>query len=1501
MSRGFTLVQVSIILIVASLVLVNLLPSTRTNLTANNTSVTRMNAIMTALRGYEAANARLPCPADASQPINSTSYGVAAANYGTGSPGNCTGGSPAANFVDTTNQVAIGMVPVRALGLSNDYALDGFGRDFTYAVDTNATSCFSGTLTGQIAVYDAGQGANVNTVTAIVSHGPDGHGAWLPLTGSNGSAVRLNAGSTDTDQLVNAHLLTTGTFPNSTSSSLVTTAESTTSTFVKKPPTATFDDLLVYKSNLWNINASPVAAAALLPSVTTYPASGNYYTGQTLTFILTWGSAVTVTGTPEIALTIPQSSGSNATHYATYNTSSSSNNPSGGALAFTYTVVSTDYAPSGISMASTVTLNSGTITQTSSGAALCLAFTAPSLTGVLLNPPTVYVGDYPENNRVEMFNASGSYVGQIGCSTGDCSSGSGNGQFNDVSGIAVDSSGNVWVGDILNYRMQKFNNTGSYLAQFGSSAGYLDAVAIDSGNNIWQTDINTKDVLKYSSSGSLVKTIGSAGTASGKFETPYYDAIDGNGNLWVSDWQDARVEVFNGSTGSFMFQVGCSSGKCSDGSGNGQFSGSAEGIAVDGSGDIWVVDEGNYRVQEFSNGGSYLGQFSTGTPTDSYPYDTAIAIDPSGNFWIGNQTNSQIDVFSSCGVYVTAYGSAGTGNGQFGTSLAPGYMAISGPKGGGGACVASITAPNGNYNTGQTLTFTVTFSSAVTVSGTPELVLNVGGTTRDANYASGSGTATLTFTYTIQSSDSATGISTSSINLNGGTITTVSNSASANLAFTTQTFGGILANSTAFILVADSLNERVQALNLAGSFLDQIGCASGACSTSTANGGFNDPFDVAVDSGGNIWVADHSNHRVEKFNSAGSYLSQLGCASGTCTAGSASGQFNGPLGITIDGSNDVWVADENNYRVQEFNSSGSYLLQLGTTGSSACSANHFKFPQYLHVDSNGNIDVNDNTCGQIEQFNSSGSYIQTFGPTVPGYSKGTYSEGDMDDFAFDSCRNMWIQDEGNNYLVETDYAGNFLQQISNSIGMESIAIDGAGGILSLSENSADDITVYNGAGTITATLGNGDGSNAGYFNDANGLAIVGSSVAYLRFSSCAAVSAGVSSPANAYYTVGQMLTFTITYDQAVTVTGTPQLSVTIGSNTHTLNYSGGSGTTSITFTGYTLASSDFSMTNGVTALSISLNGGTMENSGGINANLRSPNLGSVLVGAPSGITQDASGNLWVVDTNNNRVQKFTSAGTYSAKYGTSGTGNGNFAAPLGIAFNSAGSFVWVTDTGNNRVEEFNSSGTYQSQFGAAGTGGGDFESPTGIAVDSSGNIWVVDTGNDRIEEFNSAGSYASQFGSLGSSAGLFNNPVGIAIDSSSNLWIADTGNNQIQKCTTGGSCTVYGSAGTGSGQFSAPWGIATDNTNNYVWVSDAGNSRVQRFDLSGSYLGQAGSSGTGNGNFNGPAGITVVNTGGTFIWVVDTGNSRVEKFNSSGTYQSKFGGSGTGNGDFSFR
>ena len=196
LNSGFTLIQLSIILTVTSLVFVATLPGVQTSLKGNAASVAKMNNILNTMRTYLAANSVLSCPADPTQAIGASNYGVAAANPG--STGDCIGGTPAAAYADATKNIAIGMVPVKTLGLSLCRRAGWVSADIdiAYAVDTNATGNSSGTacwgsttLTGGITVTD--NGVAYNTVAALVSHGADGYGAWLPLSGSSGATHTL--------------------------------------------------------------------------------------------------------------------------------------------------------------------------------------------------------------------------------------------------------------------------------------------------------------------------------------------------------------------------------------------------------------------------------------------------------------------------------------------------------------------------------------------------------------------------------------------------------------------------------------------------------------------------------------------------------------------------------------------------------------------------------------------------------------------------------------------------------------------------------------------------------------------------------------------------------------------------------------------------------------------------------------------------------------------------------------------------------------------------------------------------------------------------------------------------------------------------------------------------------------------------------------------------------------------------------------------------------------
>jgi RHS repeat-associated protein len=259
---------------------------------------------------------------------------------------------------------------------------------------------------------------------------------------------------------------------------------------------------------------------------------------------------------------------------------------------------------------------------------------------------------------------------------------------------------------------------------------------------------------------------------------------------------------------------------------------------------------------------------------------------------------------------------------------------------------------------------------------------------------------------------------------------------------------------------------------------------------------------------------------------------------------------------------------------------------------------------------------------------------------------------------------------------------------------------------------------------------------------------------------------------------------------------------------------------------------------------------------------------------PRDVAVDSSGNVWVADTNNNRVQEFSSSGEYLRQFGSEGAGNGQFKGPANIAFAANGN-LWVTDSLNDRVEEFSPTGEYIAQFGAKGTGNGQFTEPVGIAIASSGNIWVTDARDYRVEEFSSTGEYITKIGTNGSGNGQFFHPTGIAIDPSGHVWIADTRNNRMQELTsTGEYLSKFGSEGTGNGQFKEPAGIAVDLTGN-LWVADTRNNRIQEFTNTGEYITQFGTKGSGNGQFVEPEELVVDQKYN--LWIADTVNNRMQE------------------------
>src|SRR6185295_14644025 len=295
---------------------------------------------------------------------------------------------------------------------------------------------------------------------------------------------------------------------------------------------------------------------------------------------------------------------------------------------------------------------------------------------------------------------------------------------------------------------------------------------------------------------------------------------------------------------------------------------------------------------------------------------------------------------------------------------------------------------------------------------------------------------------------------------------------------------------------------------------------------------------------------------------------------------------------------------------------------------------------------------------------------------------------------------------------------------------------------------------------------------------------------------------------------------------------------------------------------------------------------------------------------PQGIATDSSGHVYVADTGNHRIEKFSASGDFllawgwgvrtgssaletcrrSCQRGLAGAGDGQLNGPSGIVTNTSG-HVYVADVGNDRIQKFSSRGRFLDKWGRTGSRKGRFRGPYGVAADSAGHVYVADFFNLRIQKFSSRGRFLDKWSA--------SYPYDVASHSDDRVYATDyyanrvekfssggrfllmwgwgvrNGENQFQRCGSPRAGCQAGTDGSGAGQFSAPQGIATDPAR-HVYVADSVNDRIEKFSGSGRYLTKWGSTGPGEGQFDHPH--DVATDAARHVYVVDVINARIVKY-----------------------
>ena len=210
---------------------------------------------------------------------------------------------------------------------------------------------------------------------------------------------------------------------------------------------------------------------------------------------------------------------------------------------------------------------------------------------------------------------------------------------------------------------------------------------------------------------------------------------------------------------------------------------------------------------------------------------------------------------------------------------------------------------------------------------------------------------------------------------------------------------------------------------------------------------------------------------------------------------------------------------------------------------------------------------------------------------------------------------------------------------------------------------------------------------------------------------------------------------------------------------------------------------------------------------------------------PHGVAISQDGHILVTDEH--RLQKLTFEGDCVKSVGSSERGNGplQFHTPRGITAHPTTGQIFIADTDNHRIQVLNNDLTYSHSFGKSGSSPEQFNYPCEVTYDNEGYLYVADTNNHCIKKYTSTGQYISTFSSRGSNPGQIKQPSSIIIDNNL-LYVSEYDNHRISIFDTNG-CFIhcFGKRGSGEGEFNRPYGITVDSLGN-LYVSDHCNNRL---------------------------------------------------------------------------
>jgi sugar lactone lactonase YvrE len=552
-------------------------------------------------------------------------------------------------------------------------------------------------------------------------------------------------------------------------------------------------------------------------------------------------------------------------------------------------------------------------------------------------------------------------AGVQGVADGDCVKA----RFLYLQDITVDSVGNVYVADLYNHTIRKITPacTVSTLAGQAGVRGTVDGtgaaarfagpsgVILDTAGNLYVTDTFNGTIRKITPAGAVSTLAGTAGLsgstdgtgAAARFSSPVGITIDSTNNLYVGDIGNSTVRKITpaGVVSTFAGTAGARGS--TDGTGSAARFSYPSGISADGAGNLYVADSLNNTIRKITSAGvvstlagttGVYGAADGMAAVARFRFPTATKMDSAGNLWVADSDNHTLRKITPAGVVSTVAGMAiapgstdgigaaarfDTPNGMAGDSAGNVYVADSSNN-----TIRKITADGAV----STLAGTVRASGSTDGAGTAARFNNPFGITVDS---AGNLYLADSFNRTIRKITPA-GVVSTLAGMAG--VDGAADGVGATASFSSPV--GIAIDNAANLYVVDQSSNTIRKITPAGVVSTLAGTAvtQGAADGVGSAASFNFPTGIALDSAGNVYVADTSNHTIRKITAAGvvSTLAGMAGVRGSTDGTGAAARFNFPNGLTADSAGNLYVADSNNYTVRKITPAGVVSTVMGRTG-----------------------------------------------------------------------------------------------------------------------------------------------------------------------------------------------------------------------------------------------------------------------------------------------------------------------------------------------------------------------------------------------------------------------------------------------------------------------------------------------------------------------------------------------------------------------------------------